>query len=206
MSGLVIVVEDEDQVRFALVRLLQSAGYSVKDFASGKEFLNSVMPQTPACLLLDMQMPDTNGMDIIEQLPSIEARMPVIFITGHGSIPLSVQAMKSGAREFLTKPVCPDALLNAVAEALASDQANLQHRIEQSELVERYNSLTPREQQVLEFIIGGLLIKQIAAELDVSEITIKVHKKQIMTKMRTKSVTDLVRITERLHIAQARGR
>jgi FixJ family two-component response regulator len=206
MSGLVIVVEDEDQVRFALVSLLQSAGYKVQDFASGTEFLNSAMPQTPACLLLDMQMPDTTGMDIIEQLTSIEARMPVIFITGHGSIPLSVQAMKSGAREFLTKPVCPDALLTAVAEALASDQANLQHRIEQSELVARYNSLTPREQQVLEFIIGGLLIKQIAAELAVSEITIKVHKKQIMTKMRTKSVTDLVRITERLHIAQARGR
>jgi FixJ family two-component response regulator len=206
MSGLVIVVEDEDQVRFALVSLLQSAGYKVQDFASGTEFLNSAMPQTPACLLLDMQMPDTTGMDIIEQLASIEARMPVIFITGHGSIPLSVQAMKSGAREFLTKPVCPDALLTAVAEALASDQANLQHRIEQSELVARYNSLTPREQQVLEFIIGGLLIKQIAAELAVSEITIKVHKKQIMTKMRTKSVTDLVRITERLHIAQARGR
>jgi FixJ family two-component response regulator len=206
MSGLVIVVEDEDQVRFALVSLLQSAGYKVQDFASGTEFLNSAMPQTPACLLLDMQMPETTGMDIIEQLTSIEARMPVIFITGHGSIPLSVQAMKSGAREFLTKPVCPDALLTAVAEALASDQANLQHRIEQSELVARYNSLTPREQQVLEFIIGGLLIKQIAAELAVSEITIKVHKKQIMTKMRTKSVTDLVRITERLHIAQARGR
>lgn len=206
MSGLVIVVEDEDQVRFALVSLLQSAGYKVQDFASGTEFLNSTMPQTPSCLLLDMQMPDMTGMDIIEQLSSIEARMPVIFITGHGSIPLSVQAMKLGAREFLTKPVCPDALLTAVAEALASDQANLQHRIEQSELVTRYNSLTPREQQVLEFIIGGLLIKQIAAELAVSEITIKVHKKQIMTKMRTKSVTDLVRITERLHIAQARGR
>lgn len=206
MSGLVIVVEDEDQVRFALVSLLHSAGYKVRDFASGTEFLNSTMPQTPACLLLDMQMPDMTGMDIIEQLSSIEAGMPVIFITGHGSIPLSVQAMKLGAREFLTKPVCPDALLTAVAEALASDQANLQHRIEQSELVTRYNSLTPREQQVLEFIIGGLLIKQIAAELAVSEITIKVHKKQIMTKMRTKSVTDLVRITERLHIAQARGR
>lgn len=132
--------------------------------------------------------------------------MPVIFITGYGSIPLSVQAMKSGAREFLTKPVCPDTLLAAVAEALTSDQANLQHRVEQCELAARYNLLTPREQQVLEFIIGGLLIKQIAAELAVSEITIKVHKKQIMNKMRTKSITDLVRITERLHIAQARGR
>lgn len=206
MSGLVIVVEDEDQVRCALVSLLESAGYKVKDFASGIEFLNSTMPETPACLLLDMQMPDSNGMDIIEQLANTEARMPVIFITGHGSIPLSVKAMKLGAREFLTKPVCPDALLTAVAEALASDQANLEHRIEQSELAARYNSLTPREQQVLGFIIGGLLIKQIAAELAVSEITIKVHKKQIMTKMRTKSVTDLVRITERLHIAQARGR
>ncbi len=206
MSGLVIVVEDEEPVRTALVRLLESADYTVRDFASGTDFLNSTMPDTPACLLLDMQMPDTTGMDIIEQLASREARMPVIFITGYGSIPLSVQAMKSGAREFLTKPVCPDTLLAAVAEALTSDQANLQHRIEQSELLARYNLLTPREQQVLEFIIGGLLIKQIAAELAVSEITIKVHKKQIMNKMRTKSITDLVRITERLHIAQARGR
>lgn len=206
MSGLVIVVEDEEPVRTALVSLLESADYTVRDFASGTDFLNSTMPDTPACLLLDMQMPDTNGMAIIEQLASTEARIPVIFITGYGSIPLSVQAMKSGAREFLTKPVCPDALLTAVAEALVSDQANLQHRVEQCELAARYNLLTPREQQVLEFIIGGLLIKQIAAELAVSEITIKVHKKQIMTKMRTKSVTDLVRITERLHIAQARGR
>ncbi|MBY0417206.1 MAG: response regulator [Pararheinheimera sp.] len=206
MSGLVIVVEDEEPVRTALVRLLESADYTVRGFASGADFLNSTMPDTPACLLLDMQMPDTTGMDIIEQLASKEVRMPVIFITGYGSIPLSVQAMKLGAREFLTKPVCPDALLAAVAEALTSDQANLQHRVEQCELAARYNLLTPREQQVLQFIIGGLLIKQIAAELAVSEITIKVHKKQIMNKMRTKSITDLVRITERLHIAQARGR
>ena len=120
--------------------------------------------------------------------------------------PLSVQAMKSGAREFLTKPVCPETLLSAVAEALESDEANLQQRITQCELTARYNLLTPREQQVLEFIIGGLLIKQIAAELEVSEITIKVHKRQIMEKMRTKSITDLVRITERLHITQARSR
>ncbi|MDF3125972.1 response regulator [Rheinheimera sp. 1928-s] len=206
MNGLVMVVEDEDLVRAALVRLLQSADYQVRDFASGTDFLSSTIPESPVCLLLDMQMPDTTGMDIIEQLASIEARIPVIFITGHGSIPLSVRAMKSGAREFLTKPVCPDALLAAVEEALISDQTNLQHRIEQCELTTRYNSLTPREQQVLEFIISGLLIKQIAAELAVSEITIKVHKKQIMNKMRTKSITDLVRITERLHISQARSR
>ncbi|GAB57993.1 response regulator transcription factor [Rheinheimera nanhaiensis] len=206
MSGLVMVVEDEAPVRAALVRLLQSADYKVRDFASGRDFLCSDMPQAPACLLLDMQMPDITGMDILEQLTDKDARMPVIFITGHGSIPLSVQAMKLGAREFLTKPVNPDELLAAVNEALASDQANLQLRLEQNELTTRYNSLTPREQQVLEFIIGGLLIKQIAAELEVSEITIKVHKRQIMDKMRTKSITDLVRITERLHIAQARGR
>lgn len=206
MSGLVIVVEDEEPIRTALVRLLQSACYTVRDFASGKDFFNSQMPATPACLLLDMQMPDTTGMEIIEKLASIEVRMPVIFITGFGSIPMTVQAMKSGAREFLTKPVCPEKLLCAVAEALESDEANLQNRIEQCELKARYNLLTPREQKVLEFIIGGLLIKQIAADLAVSEITIKVHKKQIMDKMRTKSITDLVRITERLHIPQARGR
>lgn len=206
MSGLVIIVEDEAPIRASLVSLLQSACYTVRDFESGKDFFNSQMPETPACLLLDMQMPDITGMEIIEKLASIEVRMPVIFITGFGSIPMSVQAMKSGAREFLTKPVCPDALLAAVADALISDQSNLQHRIEQCELTTRYNSLTPREQQVLEFIISGLLIKQIAAELAVSEITIKVHKKQIMNKMRTKSITDLVRITERLHISQARSR
>lgn len=206
MSGLVIVVEDEEPIRAALVRLLQSACYTVRDFASGKDFFNSPMPDTPACLLLDMQMPDITGMDIIEKLASIEVRIPVIFITGIGSIPMSVQAMKSGAREFLTKPVCPETLLSAVADALESDQANLQHRITQCDLTARYNLLTPREQQVLEFIIGGLLIKQIAAELEVSEITIKVHKRQIMEKMRTKSIADLVRITERLHITQARGR
>lgn len=206
MSGLVIVVEDEEPIRASLVRLLQSACYTVRAYASGKDFFNSPMPETPACLLLDMQMPDITGMEIIEKLASTEVEMPVIVITGFGSIPLSVQAMKSGAREFLTKPVCPETLLSAVAEAIESDQANLQHRITQCELTARYNLLTPREQQVLEFIIGGLLIKQIAAELEVSEITVKVHKRQIMEKMRTKSITDLVRITERLHITQARGR
>ncbi|WP_215396232.1 response regulator transcription factor [Rheinheimera oceanensis] len=206
MTGLVIVVEDEEPVRTALVRLLESADHTVRDFASGTDFLNSTIPDTPACLLLDMQMPDITGINIIEQLASIEARIPVIFITGYGSIPMSVQAMKLGAREFLTKPVCPEALLTAVTEALASDQANLQYRLEQTELTTRYNLLTPREQQVLEFIISGLLIKQIAAELAVSEITIKVHKKQIMNKMCTKSITDLVRISERLHISQARSR
>jgi FixJ family two-component response regulator len=202
MSGLVIVVEDEEPIRASLVRLLQSACYTVRDFASGKDFFNSPMPKSPACLLLDMHMPDTTGMEVIEKLASIEVRMPVIFITGFGSIPMSVLAMKSGAREFLTKPVCPEVLLKAVAEALKSDQANLQHRIDQCELSTRYNSLTPREQQVLKFVISGLLIKQIAAELNVCEITIKVHKKQIMNKMRTKSIADLVRITERLHIPQ----
>lgn len=206
MNGLVMVVEDEAPVRAALVRLLQSADYNVRDFASGRDFLSSDMPQAPACLLLDMQMPDITGMDILEQLTDKDARMPVIFITGYGSIPLSVQAMKLGAREFLTKPVNPDALLTAVTEALAFDQANLQYRVEQNELTNRYDLLTPRERQVLEFIISGLMIKQIAAELAVSEITVKVHKKQIMSKMRTKSITDLVRITERLHISQARSR
>ncbi|RUO33810.1 response regulator transcription factor [Aliidiomarina soli] len=205
MNGMVIIVEDEDPVRAALVRLLQSACYTVRDFASGKDFFNNPMPETPACLLLDMQMPDITGMEIIEKLASTDVNMPVIFITGYGSIPMSVQAMKSGAREFLTKPVSPEALLAAVDEALESDRANLQHRIEQCEFTARYNLLTPREQQVLKFIIGGLMIKQIAAELAVSEITIKVHKKHIMNKMRTKTITDLVRITERLHIAQARG-
>ena len=206
MSGLVIIVEDEEPIRTSLARLLKSACYTVRDFASGKDFFNSPMPETPACLLLDMQMPDTTGMEIIKKLASIEVKMPVIFITGFGSIPMSVQAMKFGAREFLTKPVCPETLLAAVAEALESDQSNLQNRIEQCELTARYNLLTPREQQVLEFVIGGFLIKQIAAELDVSEITIKIHKKQIMDKMRTKSIADLVRITERLHINQARIR
>lgn len=206
MSGSVIIVEDEDPVRAALVRLLQSASYTVLDYASGKDFFDNPIPETPTCLLLDIQMPDTTGIEIIEKLASIKVRLPVIFITGFGSIPMSVKAMKLGAREFLTKPVDPAALVAAVAEALASDKANLVHRIEQCELTTRYNSLTPREQQVLEFIIGGLLIKQIAAELAVSEITIKVHKKQIMNKMRTKSITDLVRITERLHITQARSR
>lgn len=206
MSGLVIVIDDQEHIRTSLVRLLKSACYTVRDFASGKDFFNGPMPETPACLLLDMQMPDITGMEIIEKLASIEVKIPVIFITGFGSIPISVQAMKSGAKEFFTKPVCPDKLLAAVAAALESDKANLQHRIEQSELIARYNLLTPREQQVLEFIITGLLIKQIAAALNVCEITIKVHKKQIMEKMRTKSFADLVRVAERLNISPAKSR
>ncbi|GGP75221.1 response regulator transcription factor [Shewanella ulleungensis] len=206
INGLVFIVDDEESVRKSLHNLLSSVGYQVQEFATAQAFLDTDLPKTPVCLILDMQMPDASGLDVAEKLSQNNITIPVIFLTGYGSIPLSVEAMKLGAQEFLTKPVNPDALLIAVDKALKWDRNNIQQRIEIADFTSRYQSLTPREKNVLEFIISGLLIKQIASELHVSEITIKVHKQKIMQKMFTKSLPELVRISERLNIISARTR
>jgi FixJ family two-component response regulator len=205
-NGLILIVDDDKSIRQSLHNLLSSVGYQIQAFSTAQSFLAANIPNTPVCLILDIQMPDINGLDVAEKLSLNNVMIPVIFLTGYGSIPLSVEAMKLGAHEFLTKPVNTDNLLNAVDKALRWDQKNIQLRTELSDFTTRYQSLTPREKNVLEFIISGLLIKQIASELHVSEITIKVHKQKIMQKMLTKSLPELVRITERLHITSARTR
>ena len=206
MKQIVFVVDDDDAVRSALASLLGSAGYQVREFASAAAFFQEPVPELPACLILDMKMPGTGGFEVVEQLARSGNQIPVIFITGFGSIPLSVQAMKAGAMEFLTKPVAPDELLRAVREALALDAANAVNRNELAELRRRQASLTPRERETLELVIGGLLNKQIADELGVSEIMAKTHKRKVMEKMHARSLPDLVRSAERLNIVKARSR
>lgn len=206
MEQIVFVVDDDDSVRQSLVRLLRSDGHAVKDFSSAEAFLNEPLPGVPACLILDMKMPTSSGFDVIEALARKGTMLPVIFITGYGSIPMTVRAMKAGAREFLTKPICSDELLAAVHDALKDAEQNLQSRSELAEFTLRYATLTPREREVLGLAIGGLLNKQIAMELDISEITVKVHKHKVMEKMQTKSLADLVRVAERLHIVKVKSR
>lgn len=206
MEHIVLVVDDDDAVRRALVSLLGADGYHVREFASAAAFFQEPVPELPACLILDMKMPGTGGFEVVEQLARSGNQIPVIFITGFGSIPLSVQAMKAGAMEFLTKPVAPDELLRAVREALAADRSNGVDRRELAELRRRHDSLTPRERETMELVIGGLLNKQVADVLGVSEIMAKTHKRKVMAKMQARSLPDLVRGAERLHIVKARSR
>lgn len=206
MEKIVFVVDDDDSVRQSLVRLLHSDGYAVKDFSSAEAFLNEPLPGIPACLVLDMKMPTSGGFDVIEALARKGTMLPVIFVTGYGTIPMTVRAMKAGAREFLTKPISGDELLLAVRDAIEDAKQNLQSRSELAELTLRYATLTPREREVLGLAIGGLLNKQIAMELDISEVTAKFHKHKVMEKMKTKSLADLVRVAERLHIVKVKSR
>jgi FixJ family two-component response regulator len=193
-------------VRTALLRLLASAGLKARGFASADAFLRESLPGAPCCLLLDMKMPGSDGFEVVRQLEQRGDAIPVIFISGYGTIPVTVQAMKAGAHEFLTKPIEDERLLGAVQEALAIAGRDLHQRVEQAASTSRLEKLTPREREVLELAIGGLLNKQIATELGISEITVKVHKRRVMDKMQTKTLADLVRAAERLQIHSARQR
>lgn len=204
--SLVLVLDDDAAVRASLSSLLEAAQYQVRAFDNAAALLAFAVPPGPACLILDMQMPAVCGLDVMSALADAQTAIPVIFLTGFGSIPLTVQAMRAGASEFLTKPVLPERLLEAVAAALASDSGRLAARRDLAELRERHASLTPREQETMALVIGGLLNKQVAAALGVSEIMAKMHKKKVMEKMRARSLPDLVRGAERLQIASARTR
>ncbi|MBP0598052.1 response regulator transcription factor [Herbaspirillum sp. LeCh32-8] len=206
MDRTVFVVDDDGMVREALLRLLASAGYQALGFASPGQFLQQRLPGTPCCLILDMKMPDSDGFDVVRRLEQRGDAIPVIFISGYGTIPDTVQAMKAGAHEFLTKPIHGDRLLEAVEEALTIAGSHLAARTERAASTLRLETLTPREREVLELAIGGLLNKQIATELGISEITVKVHKRRVMDKMQTKTLADLVRAAERLQISSARTR
>ncbi|WDZ95877.1 response regulator [Herbaspirillum sp. WKF16] len=206
MERTVFVVDDDGMVREALLRLLASAGHAARGFASADEFLKERLPGAPCCLILDMKMPGADGFDVVRRLERRGDRIPVIFISGYGTIPVTVQAMKAGAHEFLTKPIHGDRLLESVGEALEIAGRQLVARTEQAASTLRLETLTPREREVLELAIGGLLNKQIATELGISEITVKVHKRRVMDKMQTKTLADLVRAAERLQINSARNR
>jgi FixJ family two-component response regulator len=218
MTPVVFIVDDDDAVRASLLNLLAAEGYDARGFAAGGALLGkpadglpgallaSIGAETPSCLVCDMHMPGLDGLEVAAELARQGADIPIIFLTGFGSIPLSVQAMKAGAVEFLTKPVAPEDLLRAVSDALAVDAANLQQRNELAALRQRHASLTPRERETMELVIGGLLNKQVADALGVSEIMAKTHKRKVMEKMGARSLPDLVRYAERLHIVRTRSR
>lgn len=206
MDHIVYVVDDDDAVRQSIVRLLQSADFNVADFASAETFLSQRLGLLPSCLILDMNMPVADGFQVLAALEKMGRDLPIIFITGFGTIPLSVRAMKAGACEFLTKPIASEALINAVREGVLTAQKNFSYLSEQCDLAQRHQTLTPREREVLGLAIGGLLNKQIATALGVSEITAKVHKRRVMEKMQTRSLADLVRAAERLHIVKSQSR
>jgi FixJ family two-component response regulator len=203
-SPVVFVVDDDFRVREALSSLISSAGLRVAVFGSAAEFLDYEKPDAPACLVLDLQLPGISGLELQQQLVGGDAP-PIVFISGHADIPSSVRAMKAGAIEFLSKPFDDRELLQAIDSAIDRDRIERQKRSELAELQRHYNLLTPREREVLPFVVAGFANKQTGADLGTSEITIGVHRGQIMRKMAAKSLAELVRMADKLGISRAAG-
>ena len=200
-TPVVFVVDDDYRIREALSSLISSVGLQVAVFSSAAEFLEFERPEVPGCLVLDLQLPGTSGLELQQQLLAGDTP-PIVFISGHGDIPSSVRAIKSGAIEFFPKPFDAQELLRAVHTAIDQDRLARQKRSELAELKKRYNLLTPRERQVLPYVVAGFANKQTGAELGTSEITIGVHRGQVMRKMEAKSLADLVRMADQLGIAR----
>jgi FixJ family two-component response regulator len=204
-SPIIAIVDDDPSVREGLRSLLRSTGWRTESFSSAQEFLSRNRAVAPSCVILDLQLPDLNGLDLQKRMAEVDLDIPIVFLTGHGNIPASVQAMKRGAIEFLTKPVEEQDLLRAIQEAIERDRDKRQHKAGLHELQVRYQSLTQREREVMQQVISGLLNKQVAAALNITAFTVKIHRGQVMRKMRADSLADLVRMAESLGIPSHKG-
>jgi len=202
-NGTVMVVDDDSSIRRSVSRLLRSAGFTVETFASPSRFLRHQSPAAPACVLLDMCMDGMTGLEVQDALLRNERQVPVLFFSGQGTVATAVAGVRNGAENFLEKPVAPDELLNAVSKAIEHDRAQSAERDTRSELKGRFDRLTPREAEVMTLVVSGLLNKQVAAELGISEKTVKVHRARVMQKLQVESLASLVLIAQRIGVAPA---
>ena len=203
-DAIVFVVDDDSSIREAIKSLVALSGLRVETFGTAQEFLQSKRPDLPGCVVLDVELPGLSGLDLQRELAPHGIKLPIIFITGYGDIPMSVRAMKAGALEFLTKPFRDQDLLDAIQQALERDRAARQHSREIAELRERFDALTSREREVMSLVVAGWLNKQIGFELKISEITVKIHRGRVMSKMGAQSLAELVRMAQRLEIPTAK--
>ncbi len=204
-DSIVFIIDDDQSMRDALTRLLGTVGLSAQAFETPQEFLNTKRPDTPSCLVLDVRLPGLSGLDLQRELADVDPPIQIVFITAHGDIPMTVQALKAGAVDFLTKPFRDQQLLDAVQHAIDRDRTAWHQRAQLAELRRRYESLTRREREVMTLVVTGLLNKQIAAQVGTSEATVKAHRAQLMRKMEAESVAQLVTIAERLGLLPLRS-